>query len=184
MINSSRASHINKIFVSALILVLSLSIIGGKSPEKNTVDRTQKAYFSPNGHIRARIIEEISNSKNSIDIAMFNFTSYGTQSALNKALKRGVKIRIIADLGESEDIHSVIGPLKESGFMVKLVKGKGKNGLMHNKFAIFDRKILLTGSYNWTETAEHYNYENALFLTERSIINEYEKEFDLLWDRA
>ena len=119
-----------------------------------------------------------------IDIAVFHITSYGIKSALKKALKRGVQIRIVTDQGQSEDIHSVIGLLMEDGFAVKLFKGKGRNGLMHNKFAVFDHKLLLTGSYNWTETAEHYSYENVLFLPEKSLIKEYEKEFDLFWAKA
>ena len=101
-----------------------------------------------------------------------------------KAQKRGVKIRIVTDQGESENSHSVTRSLVRSGFPVKFIKGKGKNGLMHDKFALFDHSLLLTGSYNWTETAERYNYENALFLRDKSLIGEYEKEFDLLWAKA
>ena len=144
----------------------------------------QEAYFSPNGHIKSRIIDEIANAQDSIDIAIFNITSLGIKTALKKARKKGLQIRILVDQGESEDMHSIVGSLLKDGFNIKLVKGKGAHGLMHNKFAIFDHKLLFTGSYNWTETAEHNNYENALFLRDKSLIKEYEKEFDLLWAKA
>ena len=173
-----------KTFSLLIILAWAFSPTAAVSAEKHKADNTQQVYFSPNGHIKNRIVDEINNSKNSIDIAVFNFTSYGIKSALKKALKRGVQIRIITDQGESDDIHSVIGSLLEDGFKIKILKGAGKNGLMHNKFAIFDRQLLLTGSYNWTETAEHYNYENALFLSDKSVIKEYIGEFDSLWSKT
>ena len=160
-----------------LILVLSLNLTPAAAA-------TQEAYFSPNGHIKSRIIDEITSAKDSIDIAVFNITSLGIRTALKKAKKKGLQIRILADQGESEGLHSIVGSLMQDGFKVKLVKGRGENGLMHNKFAIFDHQLLLTGSYNWTETAEHANYENALFLRNKSLIKEYEKEFDLLWAKA
>ncbi len=168
-----------------LALSLGLSSAGLKMAEKNTAlpSANQEVYFSPNGHIKNRITEEISGAKESVDIAVFNITSLGIRTALRKVQKKGVKIRILTDQGQSEDLHSIIGSLMEDGFKIKLVKGKGHNGLMHNKFAIFDHKLLLTGSYNWTETAEHYNYENALFMRDKNMIKEYQSEFDSLWSK-
>ncbi len=180
----SPRSFLKNLSVILLAVCLGLSSVSWKKPQETAVSISQEAYFSPNGHIQSRIIDEIDRSKKSIDIAIFNFTSYGIQSALKKAIRRGVRIRIVTDEGESKDIHSVIGLLVESSIAVKQTKGKGKHGLMHNKFAIFDHQLLLTGSYNWTESAEHYNYENALFLRDKTLIKVYEKEFDLLWAKA
>ena len=170
----------------SFLLFLSLFLIPNLafSAEKVNAESSQKVYFSPNGQVKDRIVNEINNTKTSIDIAVFNFTSSGLKTALKKALKKGVSIRIITDQGQSEDIHSAVGSLLQDGFKIKIVKGKGRNGLMHNKFAIFDHKLLLTGSYNWTETAEHYNYENALFLEDKSLAEQYEKEFNSLWASA
>lgn len=53
---------------------------------------------------------------------------------------------------------------------------------MYNKFAIFDKKLLITGSYNWTDNAEHFNYENAIFISDPGTITQYQKEFDRIWD--
>jgi phosphatidylserine/phosphatidylglycerophosphate/cardiolipin synthase-like enzyme len=52
---------------------------------------------------------------------------------------------------------------------------------MHNKFAIFDGKLMVTGSYNWTASAEKYNYENAVFITDPTAIDQYQKEFNEIW---
>jgi phosphatidylserine/phosphatidylglycerophosphate/cardiolipin synthase-like enzyme len=175
---------LKNLFIFILALSLGLSSAGWTKPVKSTpTPSTQEAYFSPNGHIKSRIIEETTNAKESIDIAVFNITSLSIKTALKKVQKKGIPIRILTDRGESDDFHSVIASLLEDGFKIKLVKGKGKNGLMHNKFAIFDRKLLFTGSYNWTETAEHYSYENALFLRDKDLIKEYQAEFDSIWSK-
>ena len=176
MKNASLKNFLKILRIFALVTTLGLN-------SSASFSAAQEVYFSPNGHIRNRIVDEITNAKDFIDIAVFNITSVGIRTALKKAQKKGVSIRILTDQGESEDIHSMVGPLIEDGFKIKLVKGKGRNGLMHNKFAIFDHKLLLTGSYNWTETAEHYNYENALFLHDKNLIKEYQAEFDSIWSK-
>jgi phosphatidylserine/phosphatidylglycerophosphate/cardiolipin synthase-like enzyme len=140
-----------------------------------------EAYFSPEGHIQDRIIKAIDSSNSSIDLAIFDFTSQEIKAAFERAKQRGVKIRIIADSRQAKGKHSVIQALIDEGFNVKITHGK-ERGIMHNKFAIFDKVLLFTGSYNWTANAEHFNYENAIFLSDSETISQYQKEFDSIWN--
>jgi mitochondrial cardiolipin hydrolase len=55
---------------------------------------------------------------------------------------------------------------------------------MHNKFAIFDGKLLLRGSYNWTENAEDYNWENVIILDDTSVVRAYREQFEKMWKKA
>lgn len=144
-------------------------------------EKITEVYFSPNGYVKERIIKAIDMSRSTIDIAIFDFTSQDIKIALENAKKRGVKIRIIADNRQYKGPYSVIQPLVDSGFEVKISRGKNR-GIMHNKFAIFDKALLFTGSYNWTKNAEYFNYENAIFITEANTINQYQKEFDKIWN--
>ena len=50
-----------------------------------------------------------------------------------------------------------------------------------HKVAIIDGKIVITGSYNWTWSAEKRNDENVLVLMSRSLAEKYEKEFQRTW---
>jgi len=52
---------------------------------------------------------------------------------------------------------------------------------MHHKFAVIDGKVLLTGSFNWTASAEHLNYENLLVFHSKEIADIFEKEFNRIW---
>ena len=58
------------------------------------------------------------------------------------------------------------------------------SGLMHNKFAIIDGKILLTGSFNWTLAADQKNEENLLIIEDRKVIKAYQKRFEYLYRRS
>ena len=53
---------------------------------------------------------------------------------------------------------------------------------MHHKFAIFDREVLLTGSYNWTRGAAEYNSENFVTTADPRLVAAFRAEFDRLWE--
>ena len=55
---------------------------------------------------------------------------------------------------------------------------------MHHKFALFDRRILLTGSYNWTVSAARRNCENIAVTDDRRLVRAYGEEFERLLRRA
>lgn len=140
-----------------------------------------EVYFSPEGHTQDRIIKAIDTSNSTIDLAIYSFTAQEIKSAFERARQRGVKIRIIADSMQSKGAHSVVQALIDEGFSVKISHGK-ERGIMHNKFAIFDKRLLVTGSYNWTANAEHSNYENAVFIPNPETIIQYQNEFDKIWN--
>ena len=140
-------------------------------------------FFSPNGGIRDKIIAKINLSKTSIKIAIYSFTSGDIAWALENAKNRGVDIQIIADQSQSKGKSSEVPFLISKNFKLKILQGKGR-GIMHNKFAIFDEKEVITGSYNWTNNAESNNYENAIFINDPDVTKAYLAEFDKLWKEA
>jgi phosphatidylserine/phosphatidylglycerophosphate/cardiolipin synthase-like enzyme len=55
---------------------------------------------------------------------------------------------------------------------------------MHQKFAVIDSRIIFTGSYNWTYSADSLNDENLLLFRDAGpLAEEYRKAFFNLWDR-
>ena len=140
-----------------------------------------EVYFSPDGGIRDRLLRAINHTKATIDLAIFDFTSGELAGALLAAKERGVLIRIVADARQAQGKHSEIPWLLEKGFKIRPVRGNGR-GLMHHKFAIFDGKILVTGSYNWTDSAERFNHENALVLGDSALIRRYQAHFERLFN--
>jgi hypothetical protein len=140
-----------------------------------------ESLFSPGGGIAARIVQEIQRAVRSIDVAIYTFTESEIGNALTAARNRGVSIRIIADSDEAVAAGSVIARLESMGFQIKRTAGIG-NGIMHNKYAIFDGETLLTGSYNWSEAAETRNFENAILLRDAASVSLYQANFNSIWN--
>lgn len=58
---------------------------------------------------------------------------------------------------------------------------KKSENLMHHKFAIIDREVILTGSTNWTMQALHGNWDNVIITNQRVFVEPFVKEFDRMW---
>ena len=52
---------------------------------------------------------------------------------------------------------------------------------MHHKFFIVDKKLVLTGSYNWTRSAALYNQENVISTDDEFVVEKFLNEFEKLW---
>jgi phosphatidylserine/phosphatidylglycerophosphate/cardiolipin synthase-like enzyme len=141
--------------------------------------QSTETYFSPRGGVSARIVQEIERANTSIDVEIYSFTRDEIADALIAAKNRGVTVRILADTSEATIAGSDIARLEAAGIPLKRTNGGG-GGIMHNKAAIFDRRILLTGSYNWSNAAEQSNDENAIFIRTPSVIAAYQSIFDNL----
>ena len=166
-----------------LIILLCISPLGCSNKVQETPNTYHtEIYFSPDGDTAQRIIKAIDSSVSTIDLCIFDFTSKEIKEAFERAKSRGVKIRIVADSRQARGVNSVVQTLIDEGFNVKIRHGKGR-GIMHNKFAIFDKKLLETGSYNWTYSAEHYNCENAIFISDPETIKRYQEEFDGIYSQ-
>lgn len=149
-------------------------------------DNDIKIYFSPNGNCEKAIIKEIEDAKRYIHIAVFNFTNGRIARALVKASTVGVDIKVVMDEKNALDIHSKSRFLRNKEIMVAYRKGlhsyrSNRTGSMHNKFAIIDGRVIITGSYNWTTSAEKWNYENLLIISSARVAESFEKEFMELW---
>jgi phosphatidylserine/phosphatidylglycerophosphate/cardiolipin synthase-like enzyme len=58
---------------------------------------------------------------------------------------------------------------------------KQKGSKLHHKFAVLDRHIVLTGSYNWTVDSEERNFDHMLVLRDPDLVLAYQQEFERLW---
>jgi len=150
-----------------------------------------QACFSPQGKCAAHIAREIDQAKKELLIAVYAFTSDELANAVAQAKKRGVAVQVIIDQefdsrnekskGKFFQLQKI--PVRRSSGL-KAQAADRENGLMHQKFAVIDRRTLLTGSYNWTYSADNMNDENLLmFRNAGPLAEEYRKVFLQLWER-
>ena len=140
-----------------------------------------EAFFSPKAGTSSRIVQEINQAQSTIDIAIYSFTRDEIADALIAAKNRGVTIRILADNSEASGTGSDVPRLEAAGFQLKRTRGGG-GGILHHKYAIFDGRLLLTGSYNWSTNAEENNDENAVFIRDAGVIAAFQTNFNSMWN--
>jgi len=159
-----------------LLPIILVLLIAGCAESPKT-----EALFCPEEQCESRTIAAIKNAETSIEVAIYSFTSKNIEAALIEAKERGVRCRLVLDFLQSKSRYSRTKSLGENGFEIRIAKS-GKT--MHNKFAIIDHSIVLTGSYNWTKNADTKNDENLVFIFDKKIANEYSTEFFELWVEA
>jgi len=165
----------------ALAAALTLGLLGAALPPP--VSSASEVYFSPKGGIRQRLVAAIRSAKESLDVAVFHITSFTLADALAAAQTRGVRVRVLTDGEKLRGGGGAYRILERHGVPVRGL-GSADESLMHHKFAIFDAKLLATGSYNWTQSAEVANHENLLVLDDPATVSRFAAEFHRLWQAA
>ncbi|MCA9671918.1 MAG: endonuclease [Myxococcales bacterium] len=146
----------------------------GEAPE------LAEAHFSPGEHCLRRILSLLRSAQREIDVCVFTITDDRITRELLAAHGRGVTVRIISDDDKTYDRGSDILELHGAGIPVRIDDSEYH---MHHKFALFDRAVLVTGSYNWTRSAAKNNEENIIVSSDVRLLAQFGKEFDDLWSR-
>ena len=81
--------------------------------------------------------------------------------ALVDAKARGVTVSVLLDKSNEVDHHSDLKILLDHQLEPLI---DHDHAIAHNKIILIDRHVLVTGSYNFTNQAEHENAENVLIL--------------------
>ncbi len=134
--------------------------------------------FSPKNKCSEKICKFIRKAEQSLLICVFTISDNEITKNILAAHARGVDIKIITDNDKAMDKGSDIYQMANRGIKIKVDMSRHH---MHHKFAIRDNKALLTGSYNWTRSAEVYNQENFIITGQKKLIKSFRKEFDKLW---
>ena len=118
-------------------------------------------------------------SRQSIEICVFTITDDRISDAILDSFQRGVSVRVVSDNDKARDKGNDVHRLRQRGVPVVFDRTPHH---MHHKFAIFDRRCVVTGSYNWTRSAASDNHENIVMLNRPAIVQSFRAEFEKLWN--
>lgn len=166
------------IMTSGNIKVLLTDFTGILKPDKNCTHS-----------VCLEFVNLIDSSKSSIDIALYGWTDIPkVRTSIQNAITRGVSIRVVYDTKTSGSNY-----YPDTENFVKLFTNKRSdriegsaqltNALMHNKFAIFDREKVFTGSMNFSHTGfSGFNQNSVVIINSKSAAEVYEKEFEQMFE--
>jgi len=160
-----------KIVKLAVVLLLVQCFCGfseeeeSNPPQKSTIE----VFFSPKGGCTKAIIEKINKAKESIFVQAYSFTSQSIAQALRNASKDNIKVQVILDKSNKDAKYSVADYLSSN--MTTLIDARHQ--IAHDKIMIIDSKIIITGSFNFTKSAEEGNAENLLIINSPELAKKY-----------
>jgi phosphatidylserine/phosphatidylglycerophosphate/cardiolipin synthase-like enzyme len=124
-------------------------------------------YFSPRGGATEAVVAEIAKAKTEILVQAYSFTSAPIAKALIDAGRRGVRIEAVLDKSQRRERYTAATFLHNSRIPVRI---DDRHAIAHNKIIIIDRRVLITGSFNFTKAAEEKNAENLLIIKGNSLL--------------
>ena len=146
-------------------------IIGGSRVE---------SYFSPSDGTNAKIEETIKTADYGLYVNTMIITRDFLASAIASRANAGVNTKVIVNSESESNVGNVISILQVLGINFKDYTG---TGILHNKTMIVDPfhpeadPLVLTGSHNWSSSADIRNDENSLIIHNEDIANIYYQEF-------
>ncbi len=138
-----------------------------------------KLFFSPSDRTSREIGSTLAHARHSILMAQLTMTYTTFTTALRRRAEQGVDIRAI--IGNVQDQGSQFPALVLFADAIQW----HQRGLLHHKYAIIDppplaaaaSPVVITGSHNWSVSAEIRNDENTLIITSPTVANLFLQEF-------
>lgn len=146
--------------------------------------------FSDQAQISDSLIAAIDATRETLELAIHGLALREVAAALSRAKARGVRVRIVMNQShvfpekERDRRETEVQQLLDEGFEMRMLRGGDLHGAMHNKFAVFDGKVLETGSYNWTAAADRRHFENVVFHDDPRRVGDYGAYWRWLWDSS
>ena len=153
--------------------------VGAQTPQMTINGVQVENYFSPVDHVTDKLVSYVQGAQKSIRFMIFTYTSSGLANAMIARYQAGVDIQgVIEDRGAS---NGALVPL----FCAKLpVKVDGNKYTMHHKVIVSDESIVITGSFNFTKSADEENDDNVIIIHNPDLARLYLQEFDRIWSQG
>jgi phosphatidylserine/phosphatidylglycerophosphate/cardiolipin synthase-like enzyme len=136
-------------------------------------------YFSPSDQTESKIVNAVLTADTSVFFSQLTFTSNNISAAIKNVFQQ-----------KANDIRGIIDNVDDSGSEFDNLKqisteifDYNLSATFHHKYGIVDASsvnsdpIVITGSHNWTASANEKNDENTLIIHDISIANQYMQEF-------
>ena len=141
-----------------------------------------EVYFSPDDGVAARVVELLRGAQKSIYFMAYSFTADDFGEIIRQKEQDGLDV---SGVMEEDQVASNKGteydPFHKAGMNVFV---DGNAGQMHHKVFIIDEEIVITGSYNFSASAEKKNDENIVIFFDPQVAAQYLAEFQRVYSEV
>ncbi|TSA00284.1 MAG: phospholipase D family protein [Rhodocyclaceae bacterium] len=154
--------------LAALLLCLTVGVGATPLPAAGTVE----VLFTPWDDAEGAIVRALGEAKKTIHVQAYLLSSRSIARALQDAQARGVAVEVLADREMvTKGDKSLVPKLAAEGIPVWL---ETRYAIAHNKVLLIDalgaHGVVITGSYNFTWSAQARNAENLLILRDNPAL--------------
>ncbi len=139
-----------------------------------------ECYFAPEDDVEREVLSEIAAADTRIDFMAFSFTSDPIGKAMAARVAQGVRVRGLFEGRNVNDRYAEDDRLRDAGAEIYLDQNRYS---MHHKVIVIDGETSVTGSYNFSKSAEKENDENLLIIHDAAIARQFTDEFERLLPR-
>jgi phosphatidylserine/phosphatidylglycerophosphate/cardiolipin synthase-like enzyme len=155
---------------------------GTPKPRINIEGTSVEVYFAPDDGVESVIVELLDSATESVDFLAFSFTSNPLGDAVRRAADAGLSVRGVLDEDQgASNIGTELTLFQVEDLDVRL---DGNPGQMHEKVFVVDGEVVVLGSYNFSRNANETNDENVLIIRNRTIAEEFVREFERIYSLA
>ena len=153
------------LMLAAVVLAQAvfMPVAASQAPPVLAAQGTLQAAFAPGDNLEELVCDSISGARQQVLVQAYLLTSKKIGAALVVARRRGIEVLVLLDAEQLEKAVSVAPVLEAAGIPIWL-ETKYQNA--HNKVIVIDagapEATVITGSFNFTWTAQHKNAENLL----------------------
>lgn len=126
--------------------------------------------FTPGGDCTQLIVDAIGQAKREVLVQAYSFTSAPIAQALIEAHGRRVWVSVVLDKSQRTEKYSGADFLANQGVAVRI---DDRHAIAHNKVMVIDGERVITGSFNFTKSAQERNAENLLVLRDPALAKRY-----------
>lgn len=154
---------------------------GAPYPKLQIGDSDIEVYFSPADGITRKLLQRLEAAESSIHFLTFSFTTDTIGDLFVKKHQDGLVVRGVFDRQGAGGTGAEYQKLVDNGIDVVI---DGNCYILHHKTIIIDEKTVITGSFNFTSSAERYNDENLLIIDNPALAQAYLEEFNRTYAHA
>jgi len=150
-------------------------------PQFRIEDLSGEILFSPEDGVQDRVLALIESAQEEIVFMAYAFTIDPLAEAMIRKAGEGVRVRGLLERDQAGASGGEYERLRAAGVDVRLDRNPYN---MHHKVVIMDGRVVITGSYNFTRSAEERNDENVVILHDPWSAAAYLQEFERLFQEA
>jgi phosphatidylserine/phosphatidylglycerophosphate/cardiolipin synthase-like enzyme len=141
----------------------------------------QVIFTSEDHALETTIVPLVSNATSSIRFLAFSFTDFPLADAMIRRAQQGVDVAGVIDKTQAGGQGSELSTLFCAGVPVR---HDGNPQFMHSKVIIIDERYVVTGSLNFSTSAEEDNDENVIIIDNADIARLYIQDFDRVYSQG